>query len=200
MVAPTRRLAGPERPRREDLARYFVALRPGPRARAGLAAFARELAARFGGRAVAAADVHLTLAFIGQAPRACEAPIARVLAALPPAEPLALRRAGTFDGRLLWVAPDDPPAPWLVDLAGDLRSQLDRLGVAFDRKRLRPHVTLVRGARGADRAALARLELPRSARGLGQARAWLVESTLLAAGSRYRWVGAPPDAFIIAPR
>ena len=176
---------------RAALSRYFVALRPGQRARAALGAFARDLAGRFGGRAVAPADIHLTLAFIGQAPRSAEHAIAGAVAALPRPGTLALARVGSFDGRLLWLAPPEPPAQWLAQLAGELRVQLERVGVAFDRKRFRPHVTLVRGARGADRDALAQIQVPAAAGGFGRARAWLVESTLLPSGSRYRWIETP---------
>ena len=173
------------------VSRYFVALRPGQRARAALGAFARDLAGRFGGRAVAPADIHLTLAFIGQAPRSAEHAIAGAVAALPRPGTLALARVGSFDGRLLWLAPPEPAQPWLAQLAAELRVQLEGIEVAFDRKRFRPHVTLVRGARGADRDALAQIPVPAAAGAFGQGRAWLVESTLLPSGSRYRWVEAP---------
>ncbi|MCL4745954.1 MAG: hypothetical protein KJZ83_11110, partial [Burkholderiaceae bacterium] len=149
------------------------------------------LAARCGGRAVAPADIHLTLAFIALAPRRCERSIVELIASLPAPGVLALSRVGSFDGRLIWIAPPEPPAHWLDVVAARLRAGLDRLAIGYDRKRLRAHLTLVRGARGVQRAALARIEAPAAARSMGKARICLVESTLLPSGSRYRWIETP---------
>ncbi len=190
MVAPTRRPKRAERAAAgaHDSARYFVALRPGSRTRAALGEFALDLAGRFGGRAVAAPDIHLTLAFIGLAPRGAEQAIVELVASLPAPGSLVLSRTGSFDGRLIWLAPPEAVEDWVDALATQLRAGLDRLAIGYDRKRLRAHLTLVRGARGLQRDALARIEVPPAARSLGRAQTFLVESTLLATGSRYRWI------------
>lgn len=108
--------------------------------------------------------------------------------ALPPAPPLALERVGGFGDRVAWIGPAACP-PWLQAMADQLRSVFDELGIGYDRKRFVPHVTLVRGARppapGLAPAppALATIEVAHWS-------ACLVESELLAHGSRYRWLGA----------
>jgi len=111
------------RPPREG--RYFVALRPSSRARRSLEALAGALARRFGGRGLAADDIHLTLAFVGAAPASIEAPLRESLAGLPAPGGLALGRLGCFGKRLLWCGPGQTPE-WLDGLAQALRTELDR--------------------------------------------------------------------------
>ena len=54
--------------RKPRTARVFFALWPDADARVALAALAREIAARTKGRAPPAANLHMTLAFIGEVP------------------------------------------------------------------------------------------------------------------------------------
>lgn len=173
------------RPAREG--RYFVALRPSSRARRSLEALAGALARRFGGRALAADDIHLTLAFVGAAPASIEAPLRESLAGLPPSGSLALDRLGCFGRRLLWSGPAETPE-WLESLAQALRAELDRRSIAYDRKPFVPHLTLVRGARPVDAQALREFPAGRDPIDAGQVRLRVGTSAGAPPDRRYRWL------------
>lgn len=145
--------ASPATGQRADLARWFLALRPEAAAREALAGLARTFARQRGGRPVPAERVHLTLAFIGAAPRSFEAALIGLVRGLPPPPALALETIGSFDGRLLWIAPARPSAE-LDAVVAATRAGLERMGVPFDRKPFVPHLTLVRDARPTRGAAL----------------------------------------------
>jgi 2'-5' RNA ligase len=171
----------------DESARWFVALRPSPPARAALHRLAVSLSTRFGGRPLPGDDAHLTLAFVGEAPRAIEVPVRDLLASLPAPRELALSRLGSFDGRLLWIGPAEDP-PWLAALAAATRDGLAALSVPFDRKRFVAHLTLVRRARPAGRDAIERAGRQLAAIDCAPLQVRLVESTLAPGGSRYRYV------------
>ncbi len=159
-------------PRKADAkACFFFGLRPDASAADELAARARELAGRFGGRPLAACDIHLTLAFLGMRPLGDATWLAALLDGLPgclphdmrqsPAvaptrddEPIELSRLGSFGHGVVWIGPpEDPstrpgaPAGFAHRLAERLRARLAAAQIAFDDRPLRLHVTLVRGAR-----------------------------------------------------
>lgn len=129
--------------------RVFYAVVPPPALSAVLGDLARELARRAHGRPVAAADLHLTLAFIGAWP---VARLAALLAAGATVDADAMlvtldtqggfRRAGAA-----WIAPASPP-PALAALASALVSALSANGVAHDDRPFHPHMTLARRCRG----------------------------------------------------
>ncbi|GAB4467708.1 MAG: RNA 2',3'-cyclic phosphodiesterase [Burkholderiaceae bacterium] len=125
--------------------RCFVALWPDDATRERLAAVAREQQRRFPrARAMAAENLHLTLAFIGECEAARAAHVAAALDALPfESFTWTLDAVGAFDrARVLWAAgPDCVP---LAALAQQVRSLLDRLRVPYDRKPFVAHVTLLR--------------------------------------------------------
>jgi len=130
--------------------RCFVALWPDKAAAASLAAIGSELCRPSqSARPLAAIDLHLTLAFIGEIPDAR----ARLLAAaiedaFEGAVAWTVDRPGTFPrARVLWVA--GAPAPVLGALADGVRSCLTQLGVSFDPKPFVPHLTLARAYRAA---------------------------------------------------
>jgi 2'-5' RNA ligase len=157
------------------VARFFYALRPDAQAAGALGRLAAGLAARLGGRALDAHDIHLTLVFVGERP-ATEAPkLAGLMTGLvPSAQPLALVRLGSFGRGLLWAGPahapdgsdtlaDRPGTPagrpgapadattiaspdWPLALAAELQRRLRTAGIGFDERTLRLHATLVRGA------------------------------------------------------
>ncbi len=147
------------------MARFFVALRPDPPASARLARLASDLAACAGGRAMSAADVHLTLAFVGERPLDDADRLHALLEDLAPRWPgLALARLGTFGRGLLWAgpagasgtclvdaaaaaAPGDAIPRWAAQLADEVRTRLRAAGIGFDARPLHLHATLVRGAR-----------------------------------------------------
>lgn len=134
--------------------RHFVALRPDPATARRLEELALGLAARCHGRALAARDLHLTLAFIGEFPATEGARLLALLDGLPASHPgFALDRLGRFGPALLWIGPAKAP-DWLVPLAREVRERLQAGSVPFDERPLEPHLTLVRNAR--DRAAAER--------------------------------------------
>jgi RNA 2',3'-cyclic 3'-phosphodiesterase len=130
------------------MARLFFALWPPDAARAALSRLALDAAERSGGRPVAAAKIHLTLAFLG------DVPAERAGAALNAADRVAgegfiaeFDRLGTF-GRagVAWVAPSRPP-PQLEALAAALAGQLRESGFVLEERAFAAHVTLARRIR-----------------------------------------------------
>ena len=141
----------PPRSPAPTMSRFFIALRPDPGSATEIGKLAADLGRRCRGKALAACDLHLTLAFIGERPRESAATLAAPLDGLPQALPaLRLETIGRFGPALLWIGPNATP-DWLAGLDQALRRQLDDAGENWDRRALRPHVTLVRNAR--DRAA-----------------------------------------------
>lgn len=163
-------------------ARWFIGLRPAPAVRARLHRTALGLAAAHGGRPIAAARMHLTVAFLGAAPRALEPSLLALLRTLPPPGTLLLDRLGSFGPRLLWIGPQRTP-PWLEDLSTRLRAGLDALGANHDRKPLRPHVTLLRAAQAP--VAPGKLLRPID---FGASELMLVDSDPSQPGGHYRWI------------
>jgi len=135
-------------PAAERGARLFFALWPDARARAGLAAWSRELRGLCGGRAPHPQDLHLTLAFLGSVDAERIGAIERAGAEVAPrTATLVLDRPGYWKhNRIVWAGASSPP-PELESLVIDLRSALARSGIAFDAKRFVSHVTLLRDAR-----------------------------------------------------
>jgi 2'-5' RNA ligase len=127
--------------------RFFVALRPDAPAATRLAGIGADLAMRCRGKALAADDLHVTLAFIGDRPATEAEYLSALLAGLPRTLPgFPLGSIGHFGSTLLWAGPSQTP-DWLATLAETVRARLHAAGVQFDRRALRPHLTLVRNAR-----------------------------------------------------
>jgi 2'-5' RNA ligase len=171
--------------------RFFIALRPDAAAATRLDGVAAALADRCRGKSLAAGDLHLTLAFIGERAEADAAHLNGLLAGLPGQAPgLSLDTIGRFGPALLWAGPAAAP-DWLHALAQSVRERLAAAGVAFDTRPLHPHLTLVRNAR--DRAAAASLvgachraiEVAHWHLALGGSRAAPDD------GERYRWYPLP---------
>ncbi len=177
----------PAEARGPDQPRYFIALRPSARARRALGALAASLARRLGGRALGAEDIHLTLAFVGNAPVSIEPALRESIASLESPGALALGHLGHFGPRLLWIGPESSP-PWLEAMARTLRAELDRLGVDYDTKRFSPHATLVRGARPIDPAALESARQALASVPAGKMRVCVGASAGPAGPNRYRWL------------
>jgi 2'-5' RNA ligase len=137
-------------------ARVFVGLWPDGDAAQRLDDLAKALARDHPqARRVPRANLHLTLAFIGDlaAPRA--AALSACLRTLD-SEPFTwtLDRIGAFAGaRVAWAG--GPTAPGLARLVDQVEALLRGAEVDFDRRPYRPHVTLLR-------------QLPRSACGLAR--------------------------------
>lgn len=130
--------------------RLFFAIHPDEAARDQLAENAWHLGEGSHGRPVPRENLHMTLLFLGEQP-------ADQLTAIY--EAAARVRCHSFDvvcdklrymdeQHLIWTGVSTPP-PDLGRLRMALIAELDRAEVTFDRKRFKPHVTLVRRAIGA---------------------------------------------------
>jgi 2'-5' RNA ligase len=101
------------------------------------------------GRAVPEENLHLTLAFLGDAPEATLAELDEILSSAPlPQAEVRFAGLGTFaeiDRGLIFAAVE--PAPALVTLQGKVAQAVRMAGVELPRRRFRPHVTLTRANR-----------------------------------------------------
>jgi 2'-5' RNA ligase len=127
--------------------RVFFAIWPDDSARAALGDLACELARAAGGRAPAQANLHVTLAFVGEvAPArvpALEA-IGRAAAAAATPFTLALDRLGSFRDRgIAWIGATAVP-PELTRLAESLALGLAAQGFPVERRAFAAHLTLAR--------------------------------------------------------
>ena len=125
--------------------RLFFALWPDPPATAALAAAAAELAALAGGKAVPAAKIHLTLAFLGDvADDRLEAARAAASRLRCKAFDVALDQVGSFRGaRVAWVG-SGTPTRGLIELHAALAGELGVCGVPADERPYTPHATVAR--------------------------------------------------------
>ena len=96
------------------------------------------------GNYVPVQNLHLTLAFIGETDHPGVVKDALGKVSFKPCK-LALANMGTF-GNLLWVGMKGNQG--LSALAGSVREALDDAGIAYDRKKFMPHITIVRKASG----------------------------------------------------
>jgi len=178
-----RRPAAPG-PRSADAAlRTFFALWPDPAARDVLAALANDTAAQAQGRATWAANLHLTLAFLGNVAATriggLHAIGGAVAAAVPPFT-LLLDRVGAFrDAGIAWAGASATP-PELERLVQLLSSALAKEGFPTERRTFQPHLTL---ARRCQRPAGAGVAVPIA---WSVTRIALNASETLRSGARYR--------------
>ena len=167
----------------------FFALWPDAGARDRLSALARDTAAQARGRATVDANLHLTLAFLGDVAAARIAAVNAVVPAVASAVlpfTLTLDRIGAFgDGAIAWAGTSGAP-PELERLVELLSNALAKERFPTERRAFHPHVTLARHCRR-----------PGGTGGIAPI-AWNVERiTLIASerssrGSRYRELGAWP--------
>lgn len=123
--------------------RLFVALEPSPAFLAALCALQDSLRqAGVEGNYLKPANIHLTLAFIGERPGPEGIPLVSPQAPFS----LSLGGLGVFEeADVLWAGAGASPA--LEGLAGSARAALDSAGVPFDPRPFVPHITLVRKPR-----------------------------------------------------
>jgi 2'-5' RNA ligase len=130
------------------MARLFFALWPDEAARAALAAKSKEIARRCAGRPVPAANLHLTLAFLGEVDPGAIPALRRAAqpAAQAPFE-LALDQLGAFArAGVAWAGCLRPP-PELIALQAGLAKRIREAGFAPDERAFAAHLTLARRIR-----------------------------------------------------
>lgn len=125
-----------------DSLRLFFALDCPPELAAAIAAWRDQL--QLPGRPVAKANLHLTLAFIGQQPLPRVAVLQELAAQLQaPAFELHLDQLNHFRNGLLYLAPSQPPAA-LLSLAEQLRVALLQAGISLQSRPYHAHLSLMR--------------------------------------------------------
>lgn len=139
------------------------------------------------------ANLHVSLAFFGDTPRAVVETIGLALdEAAAATEPFAYNVAGvgTFGSprapRVIWAGVS--PCPPLMALQACLAAGIQALGVTLEEREFRPHITLgrVRSPRGVDRLKRALAELAEQAFGrVAAGSAVLMQSRLNPGGAEY---------------
>lgn len=126
--------------------RLFFALWPDDRVRQGIVE-RRELLGRVSRRRVPDRNLHLTLLFLGDQPAGRVAEFeTRASAVRAQGCELVLDRFGWFArAGVVWLGGE--PADPLHDLVSELNADLSPLGLDFDERPFRPHVTLFRKVR-----------------------------------------------------
>ena len=130
------------------MARLFFALWPPEAARAALSRLALDAAERTGGKPVAAAKIHLTLAFLGDlAPDRAAAAATAADRVEAQAFCTTFDRLGSFArAGVAWAGPSQPP-PQLEALAASLAARLRESGFTLEERAFAAHVTLARRIR-----------------------------------------------------
>ena len=165
-----------------DTLRLFFALPCPPELAESIGTWRAGLA--LGGRPVAADNLHLTLAFLGQQPRARLEELQLLAAGVEQAPfRLHLDRLGGHRGTL-WLEPAEMPAA-LGNLARDLQQRLLAAGITLDTRPFRAHLTLLRHAGARPAGASADFDWPVE-------RFALYASEPTARGVRYRELGGWP--------
>jgi len=128
--------------------RLFFALWPDANLQHGLHRIGQRLQGAFGGRVVAAHNIHLTLAFVGSVPTARVEELLGLGASIRASRlTLNLIETGCWKRSSVgWIGPDALPRA-LDDLVLDLRQRLMRSQFRVDDKPFAPHITLIRKAK-----------------------------------------------------
>lgn len=164
--------------------RLFFAVWPPAAAAHSLAGWSEAAACATGGRRTAEGNIHLTLAFLGQAdPGKAIAAARRVRA---PAHRLPIEQA-RYISRMVWVAARETP-PALAALHEKLAMELYREEFILERRPFAAHVTLIRDARRAPLPPLPPVEWP-----VGEF--LLVRSSVSSRGATYE----PLERFTLQP-
>jgi 2'-5' RNA ligase len=138
MTRPTT-ATGPER-----LRLFFAVWPPEPTA-AALHGWAVATKGAVGGRAIAAANIHLTLAFLGHvSAERLDAAVAAARRVRGTSHTLPLTEARYWPrSHIVWVGPKAPPEP-LAALALELQRELAAADFKLDEREFVAHVTLLR--------------------------------------------------------
>jgi RNA 2',3'-cyclic 3'-phosphodiesterase len=128
--------------------RLFFALWPDEQVRAALGALTARLARRCGGRATASANLHVTLAFLGNVPQRRRDDFIAIGDGMRGAPfDLQLDTVGYWrHNRIVWAGARTAPGA-LAALAAAFRQALADIAWPVDDRPYAPHVTLIRDAR-----------------------------------------------------
>ena len=131
-----------------EAARLFFAAWPTPAVQRALHRIAEHAQRECSGRAIAARNIHLTLAFLGNVDRGRMPQLDAVAAATTgaPCDLVVDRVEYWRRNRILWAGVERCPLP-LPALVADLSSGLRAIGFSLDERPYVPHITLVRNAR-----------------------------------------------------
>jgi 2'-5' RNA ligase len=126
--------------------RLFFALWPDAGASERLAELARGVATEFGGKPVAAARIHLTLAFLGEVDEQRMPAVTEAASSVHCAPfPVRLDVRGSFAGaRVAWAGMSDAEPSALLHLQGALAAALESSGFVLEERAFAPHATLAR--------------------------------------------------------
>ena len=136
--------------------RLFFAVWPPAQTAGTLHRWATEVARTCGGRSTTEGNIHLTLAFLGEADEAKAAGAARRVKG--EAHDLPIEEARQVRD-MVWVGPRETP-PALKGLFDALSLELYREGFILERRPFAAHVTLIRKARAAVLPALPKVSWP----------------------------------------
>lgn len=127
---------------KDDVLRLFFALGCPPELAEAITTWRSNL--HVPGRPVVAANLHLTLAFLGQLPRARVAELQGLAGGLrAKAFDLQLDRLGRHRNGLLYLAPSHTPEA-LLELVERLYSNLSSAAIQLDNRPFRAHLSLLR--------------------------------------------------------
>jgi 2'-5' RNA ligase len=131
-----------------DTARLFFAAWPGPDVQDALHEIALQARNECGGRAIAARNIHLTLAFLGNVGRTRMAELEALAGATAGSScDLVVDRIGFFrESRVVWAGVERCP-DGLSALVSALSAALRAIEFRLDRRPYVPHATLLRNAR-----------------------------------------------------
>nr|WP_300307545.1 RNA 2',3'-cyclic phosphodiesterase [Halomonas sp.] len=165
--------------------RLFLALTPPPEFRQRLGALADRLQAELGGRRMPDANLHLTLAFLGEQDSETSERLTTWLHNLEvfPSS-LELDHLGQFTRPgIVWIGPQHPPDA-LLELRAGLSRTLSSMGIAHQpHHRFTPHISLLRKVHS---PVLQDTRLPEDDLRWHYDQVHLVQSTLTSAGSHYQ--------------
>ena len=136
-----------------EVKRLFFAAWPAQELQAKLGEVAQELKRECGGRATAASNIHLTLAFMGDVERSRLARIESIAASIAARDfELLIEHVDYWQhNRIVWAGVDHCPEA-LQALVSDLGRALEPEGFRPERRPYVPHITLLRNARRAPMA------------------------------------------------
>ena len=127
------------------LVRLFFAAWPPPRAAQALGAWASEVAETSGGKLVRVENIHLTLAFLGEADPTKAIAAAKAVGGRKHELPIDAARYWKKN-KIVWVGPARIPGE-LSALAGELHDRLPSAGFVLEERPFAAHITLLRNAR-----------------------------------------------------